>query len=346
MSKLIAKLSGSAAWGMTGIGPKPTLAPPNEGGSGGGDEGQNNEGNEGSDGSGDEGQQGQGDGNQEGKSESRTSRMGGLMSQRSKAGGDGQNQGQENNDGDDKSGTEADGRPKGLADKFWNSKEKTVNFDALNKAYTDLEKAHGDLKRQKGGGDVPKEAADYFKEGVTVPEDAVNFKGLGSDDPGVKAWAEVCQKRGIGKTLATELMSDMLVTMNAHVAAPIDPELEMKALGKGGPSMIDGLFTWVDGMEAAGDLSEDDIEVVETIMGTAKGARFLAKMRNLTGEKPIPVNAGEGVRGMSPDQWQEEMKQAVKEKNYKRQAELEAMGERINGTENAFSGRAGGYNIG
>lgn len=346
MSKLIARLSGSAAWGMTGIGPKPTLAPPDDNGSGGG----NNAGNEGQ--QGEEGQQngggngdgeGQGNGEQKGENQSRASRMGGLMSQRSKTGGEGEGNG--NDDGQQQQ-TEEDGRPKGLADKFWNAKDKTINVDALTKAYSDLEKAHGDLKRQKGGGEVPKDPAEYFKEGVTVPEDATNFKGLGADDPGVKAWAEVCQKRGIGKALATELMSDMLVTMNGHVAAPIDPEAEMKSLGKGGPAMIDGLFTWVDGMERAGDLSEDDIGVIESIMGTANGARFLAKMRNMTGEKPIPVTPGEGSRGMSAEQWNDEMKAAIKAKDYKKQQELEAIGERINGTDNAFSGRPGGYSIG
>lgn len=342
MSKLIAKLSGSAAWGMTGIGPKPTLAPPDEqGGGNGGESGQQQQSEEGK---GSEGEGQANGGGKEGEGESRAARMGGLMSQRSKAGGEGEGNGE--GEGDGKQQTEEDGRPKGLADKFWNAKDKTVNVDAITKAYADLEKAHGDLKRQKGGGEVPKDAAEYFKEGVTVPEEAVNFKGLGADDPGVKAWADVCQKRGIGKTLATELMSDMLVTMNGHVAAPIDPEIEMKALGKSGPAMIDGLYTWVDGMERAGDLAEDDIDVIESIMGTAKGARFLAKMRNMTGEKPIPVTPGEGSRGMSTEQWNDEMKAAIKAKDYKKQAELEALGERINGTDNAFSGRPGGYSIG
>ena len=342
MSKLIAKLSGSAAWGMTGIGPKPTLAPPDEqGGGNGGESGQQQQSEEGK---GSEGEGQANGGGKEGEGESRAARMGGLMSQRSKAGGEGEGNGE--GEGDGKQQTEEDGRPKGLADKFWNAKDKTVNVDAITKAYADLEKAHGDLKRQKGGGEVPKDAAEYFKEGVTVPDDAANFKGLGADDPGVKAWAEVCQKRGIGKTLATELMSDMLVTMNGHVAAPVDPEREMQALGKGGPAMIDGLFTWIDGMEQSGDLAEDDIDVIESIMGTAKGARFMAKIRNMTGEKPIPVNVGEGARGMSAQQWRDEMREAVKAKDYKKQAELEALGERINGTDNAFSGQPGGYNIG
>lgn len=346
MTETIKHLQGSVAWGMMGIGPKPTLAPPDDNGSGGsnaGNEGQQNEEGQQQGGANSEGE-GQGNGEQKGENQSRTQRMGGLMSQRSKAGGEGGGNGE--GEGEGQQQTEEDGRPKGLADKFWNAKDKTVNVDAITKAYADLEKAHGDLKRQKGGGEVPKDPAEYFKEGVAVPEEAVNFKGLGADDPGVKAWAEVCQKRGIGKALATELMSDMLVTMNGHVAAPIDPEAEMKSLGKGGPAMIDGLFTWVDGMEQAGDLSEDDIGVIESIMGTANGARFMAKMRNMTGEKPIPVNPGEGTRGMSAEQWNDEMKAAVKAKDYKRQAELEAMGERINGTENAFSGRPGGYSIG
>lgn len=311
--------------------------------SGGGDGDGNGAGNGGSDG-------GDGSGGDGAKPASgRAGRLGGLFSQRSQGGGDsGDSEGGTDGDGD-AGGTEADGRPKGLDAKFWDPDKKAVRFDALIKAQRDAEKALGELKRQKGpgGGEIPETPEGYFAEGVQVPDDADRFAGLTADDPGVKAWADVCKKRGIGKDLARDLMADMLVTMNEHAPVPVDPVQELKSLGKGGAAMVDGLFTWVDGMERAGDLSSDDIDVVEQIMQTAKGARFLAKMRNLTGEEPIPVNPGGTVRGMSYDQLEEAYKAAVKAKDYAEQARLDELRSQINpeGQAPGISGRQGGYNI-
>lgn len=218
-----------------------------------------------------------------------------------------------------------------IADKFLN-KDKTVNVEALSKAYTDLEKAHGELRRSKGpaGGEVPENAEDYFKAGVTVPDDATNFKGLGSDDPGVKSWAEVCKEEGLGKDIAGRLMSKMLVKMNDHAAPPIDEEEEFKALGKNAQATIDGVFLWVDSRTASGEFSEDDIAVIDGLSQTANGIRLLAKFRNMAGEKPIPVDPGGGVRGMSVEQLDEAYKDAVKKGDYKEQARLDELRNRIN----------------
>lgn len=334
MKEQLERLRGGIAWGMTGFGPKPTLAPPDETGNDGGEEGD--DGNEGGADPGSEGGDDKAGEQPKSKLEGK-----GLFAKRTQ-------QQQEQNDGEtnDADPPPADGRPKGLADKFWDAEKKSIRVDALIKAQTDAEKALGELKRQKGpgGGEVPETEDGYFPDGVTLPETVENLS-VTPDDPGLKAWAKICKKEGIGKDLATRLMTSMFVEMDQFAPAPIDPEQEMKALGKGGEQLVDGLFVWVEGMERAGDLAEDDIEVIEQIMTTAKGARFLAKMRNMSGEKPIPVAPGSGQRGMSQDQWNEEYKAAVKAKDYKRQAELEALGEHINGTEPGISGRTGGYSI-
>lgn len=351
MKERLGILGSSAAWAMTGIGPKPVMAPPNEGGSGGSGDDDGDNGNGAGDGDGSSNGDGGGDSGGDGKgdksSPGRAAKLGGLFSKRSdgagtKDGGDGGD-----GSGDDGAKTEPDGRPKGLAEKFWNAKDKSINVDALTRSYQDLEKAHGELKRSKGpgGGEVPESADGYFAE-LKVPVEADKFAGLTPDDPGLKSWAAVCKKYGVGKDLATNLMSDMLVSMNDHAPAPIDPDQEMKALGKTGPALVDGLFVWVDGLERGGQLSEDDIGVIENMMMTASGARTLAKFRNMSGEQSIPVTPGSGTRGMSQDQWHDEMKAAVKAKDYKRQSELEEMGNMINGTEQGMSGRQGGLNIG
>lgn len=324
MNVLLKRYSGSAsAFAMTGYGPKPTLAPPDDNGNAGAGDGDGDDDAGDDDGGDKSGAGGDGKGG-----DSRVAKAGGLFSKRGNGGTDDK----AGADDEDDKGTEADGRPKGLAEKFWDPKTKAIKADALAKSYADLEKAHGELKRNKGpgGGEVPETADGYFGEGIKVPEKAENFKGIGADDPGVKSWAEVCKARGIGKDLASGLLSDMLVAMNDHAPTPIDPDEEMKALGKGGPSLVDGLFVWVEGMEKAGDLSESDIDVIEGMMMTADGARLLAKFRAMSGEKPIPIDPGGGVRGMSLDALEEQYREAIKKGDLKEQQRLDELRDRIN----------------
>lgn len=343
MKQQIERLRGGVAFGMMGIGPKPVMSPPDEtGNDGGSDDGNDNAG-------GDNGGGNQNDGGDTGAGDkgagSRTARMGGLFGsrQQQQEGGDGSQDG----DGEPpKAG--ADGRPAGLAEKFWDPTKKEIRIDALIKAHTDTEKAFRDHKRAgQIGGEVPEDASGYFAEGIQVPEKADRFTSLAADDPGVKAFADVCKARGIGKDLAAGILSDMLVAMNEHQPVPVDREQEMKSLGNGGPALVDGLFTWCEGLEAAGQFSGDDLDVIERMAGTANGIRLLAKFRNMTGEQPIPVDPGGGVQGISLDQLDTQYKAAVKKGDYAEQERLDALRAKINpeGQAPGISGRQGGYSI-
>ena len=177
MKSKLDQLRGGIAWGMTGYGPKPTLAPPDEiGNDGGADDAGGDDAGGSNDATG-----GTGKASDDAGGETRVAKAGGLFSKRS----NGQQQAADDAGDDDDGGKEADGRPKGLADKFWNAKEGTINVDALIKAQRDGEKALGDLKRQKGpgGGEVPETADGYFSAGIPVPEEAANFKALHLDAP-------------------------------------------------------------------------------------------------------------------------------------------------------------------
>ena len=90
-------------------------------------------------------------------------------------------------------------------------------------------------------------------------------------------------------------------------------------------------------------LSEDDVEIAEGLANTAKGMRFLARMRAISGGDPIPVNIGDGTRGMTREQWNDAMKDAIKAKDYREQERLEELGKMINGEEASHGGRPGGF---
>jgi len=254
-------------------------------------------------------------------------------------------------EGDDKGaegdqGEADDGRPDGIPEKFWDAKEGAVKTDAMAKAYADLEKAHGQLKRDKQGTgkDVPESAEDYFKDGLDLGDDVKNLSVQGPDDPGLKAWGDVCHKYGIGKELATNLAKDMFGMMDQHAPAPIDPDAEFDKLGKGADALIDGVFVYYDGLQKSGQLSAEDADQVNELAKTANGIRFLANMRAMAGEEAIPMVASSGERGMTRDQWDTAFKAAVNSQDYAEQERLEKIGESIFGTGTARGGPAGGVN--
>lgn len=241
--------------------------------------------------------------------------------------------------------THDDGRPEGISDKFWDAEKKAVRTDALVKSYAELEAAHGKLKREKSvGGEVPEKAEDYFRDGLDLGDDVDRLTVDGPDDPGLKAWGKICHKYGIGKELAVNLARDMFGEMNEFAPAPIDPDQEYEALGKGADAIIDGVFTWVDGAERSGKLTDGDVEIINDLQRTAKGISFLASMRAMAGEDRIPIIPSTGKRGLTADQWHEEMKDAVKAKDFKRQAELDEMSVGIFGDAPSHGGRPGGVN--
>lgn len=252
--------------------------------------------------------------------------------------GDDDKKGEQQQQQEDKGG--ADGRPAGVPEKFWDAKTKTIKTDDLAKAYGALETAHGTLKRSKGlGDDVPADAADYFKDGLELDKEVDRLSIEGPDDPGLKAWGEVALKYGIGKAAAISIAKDMFKSMNGFAPAPLDPEQERAALGKNHVAITDGVFTWLEGLDRAGKLNDDDATTVLSLAKTANGIKFLAKMRAMSGERPIPIDLGPGAgdAGMSAEEHQSALIEAIKAKDYKEQARLEKLGETIFGTDAANS---------
>lgn len=347
MKNAIERLSRSSAIRMfsPGIGAQIVYAPPGEGGSGGeGGQNDDDKGGEGRQGGGDEGGDKGGHGGDNKGSGSDGGDKGGVgdsglfkfRSNKGDEGGDGGDKG--GGEGDDKGG--ADGRPAGVPEKFWDAEKKAIKTEDMAKAYSDLEKAHGKLKREKAvGGEVPEKAEDYFPDGLDLGDEVTNLKVEGPDDPGLKAWSNVCKERGIGKDLAADLAKDMFRAMNEFAPTPIDPEEERKSLGDNAQGVIDGVFGWLENEEKAGRLSEDDMRIAMALSHTANGMRFMAKMRSMSGQPAIPYTPGQGESGMSREEWHAEMRAAVQAKDYKRQEQLEAMN--MFGDEAATSGPTG-----
>lgn len=326
--------SGSIAFLASGIGPKIMFAPPGDGDGGAGDGKGDGDGN-GDDDDGKPDDKGDGDGDGKGDDDGNKSALAGklkgtLLGTRKPKEGEADPNAPPPQPG-------KDGRPAHVPEKFWDPKTKTVKHDDMAKAYLAIEKAHGELKRSKGiGADVPDDEAGYFGDEGLKLEDAKNFgEEVPADDPGLKTWAKVAKKWGVGKDAAIGMAKDMFKGMNEHAPAPIDIEAEREALGAGGDELVDGVFLWLEGQEQAGKFGAEDIDVAVDLANTAAGIRFLAKMRAMSGEAPIPLGLPQGHKGMSADEWHAEMRDAVRAKDYKRQAELDAISGSIFGTEAA-----------
>lgn len=226
---------------------------------------------------------------------------------------------------DDK--TPAGDRPKWLPEKF-------KSPEALATAYETLETKLRNSGKINPDDLVPEEGTveAYFGEGVQLDE-AVDRIGLAPDDPGLKVAADVFKRYGIGKQTATAIVKDMFKGMNEHAPTPLDPEQEMKALGPNGAAAIDGTILWLEKLDREGKLSDDDADFAIDLMGTARGVKFLNKMRGMSGERSIPMGAHiPSAGGMSPDEWHVAYKAAVSTKNYKEQERLDKISGGVFGT--------------
>lgn len=222
-----------------------------------------------------------------------------------------------------------DGRPENVPVKFWDAEKKEVRLDSVLKAYNALEAKQ---TRKEGDGEgAPEKPEDYFPADFSLDPE-VDRIGLEADDPGLKAASKVFHKYGISKTAAMGIVKDMFKEMNQHAPVPIDPAQEFKSLGANAQAIVDANIVWLEGLERDGKLGDADADIAINLMQTAAGARFLNKMRGLSGQLPIPVSHGAPSASMSPEEWHSEMQQAVKDKDYKRQEELDGLSARVFGS--------------
>jgi len=237
--------------------------------------------------------------------------------------GDGDNQ------GNDDAGDEGDDDPKVPA-KFLDEDGKP-KLAELAKAYSDLEAQHGKLRREKKvvDEDLPDDADGYFSEGLKLEGDEYDrMSDLPVDDPGLKAWANVCHENGIGPEKAAQIAKQYLATVNPNLPMPVDRDAEMQSLGKNGPAIIDGVYVWLDGEARKGTFSERSAELIAGLSGTADGIRLLAEMRKMAGEEPIPLIPSDG-NAMNLDQWNAAYSKAINDGNYPEQQRLEKLKDKM-----------------
>lgn len=203
-------------------------------------------------------------------------------------------------DGDAKPALGADGkpaRPDWLPEPFWDAAGNKPNVEGLAKSWNDMRTkiARGEHK--------PPETAD----GYTLPKiEGIPETVGGKDDP---LWGSIrAAAHEVGVTqqqlekIAAPYLTHLAATMKEQGLKPAGTPEEEKAaiqaelkvelgkLGRDGAAVVRDVRDWMKGMEARGLLTPEEHTALKQV-GSASGVRALAKLRELAGERPIPVNA-------------------------------------------------------
>ena len=181
-------------------------------------------------------------------------------------------------------------RPEWLPEQFWDA-QKGAQWEKLAQS-------HQDLRRQLGKGDHKPPAS---AEAYALPKPAEGQKtfDVPADDPALSAFRAAAHKMGLSQGQFEGLVGPVLSVL-AEVAgetAADTPEArqaafqaEIQKLGKAGASQIKAIKTWGEGLREKGVFSPAEWDEFRLAAGTADGVRMLSKLREMSGERAIPID--------------------------------------------------------
>jgi hypothetical protein len=233
---------------------------------------------------------------------------------------------------------DADGkgvRPEWIPEQFWDAERGEART-------ADMAKSWADLRRMVSRGDhKPPEKPEAYQvpkvEGL--PVDLIGHK----DDAVWAAVTKAAHQAGVTQkqldAIAQPLLARVAETMQAEdpaaaeAAAKEAARAELAKLGPNGAQVVRDTGAWLNGLAGRGILTKAELQDLRGI-STAAGIRALAKLRELSGDKPIPTEAFDPGE-MTPADAQKMMQQgmakgdqAMVERARKRLAQLEAQGMR------------------
>jgi hypothetical protein len=186
-------------------------------------------------------------------------------------------------------------RPDWVQEPFWDPAKGEVRVESLAKAYTDMR-----ARVARGEGKVPEAPEAYALPAVEgVAPDLVP-----DTDP---VWTEVRKAAHAAHVTEAQLHAVVkpylaaVAKMAPAKPAPADEaaaqaarEAELRAeigkLGPNGVQMVRDIGGRIAGMQARGAITAEEARALKAI-GTADGVRALAKLFQLNGEQPIPIDA-------------------------------------------------------
>ena len=176
-------------------------------------------------------------------------------------------------EGEDIEGVEYE-RPDDFPTKFWDEKE-GPDIENLVKSYNNLEK-----KLSEGR---PKAPDEY---------DITALEGLDAEDPLLKDYTSWAKENGVSQDAFLDLAKKFVdMGYQSEQEVKFDMEKEKALLGENANEIIESNIRWGKGLISKGIFTQEDYNELEVLGGTANGTRVIQKLRQMQGEKDIPVVA-------------------------------------------------------
>lgn len=188
-------------------------------------------------------------------------------------------------------------RPEAVPEQFWDPDKGEIRADSLLKSWRDLRTKVS----QRGGGEAPPEKPDAYAppkvEGL--PE---GFIG-GEKDTLWPTIQQAAHKAGISQKQLDALAGPFLASVAEQLKAQAPPDAEaqqqaeyeaaqaeLQKLGPNARAYVADIGGWLKGMTTRGMFTAEEAAALRQV-STAAGMRALGKLRELTGEQPIPTDA-------------------------------------------------------
>lgn len=227
-------------------------------------------------------------------------------------------------------------KPDWISDQFWDAQAGQVKV-------AELAKSQRDLRAQISRGDhKPPETPDKY---VPPKLDGLPADFIGGKDDAL--WPEVAKAAhaaGITQKQLEALAAPMLAQAAqrmqaedpaaAEAAAREAATAELAKLGPNASQVVKDVAAWLNGLAGRGTITREELASLRSV-STAAGIRALSKLRELSGDQPIPTDALDGgdmtvadaQRLMTDGYAKNDMSLVKKGRDYL--ARLEAQGVRI-----------------
>lgn len=201
-------------------------------------------------------------------------------------------------------------KPEDLPDELWDEENGTIKTNELYNSWKKAEDRVKGLRTKlaRGEGNPPKSVEEYKLE-FSDEDNEVLSSVITEGDPLLEKLKEVCFNNKISNIGYQSIVKDMGLFLSEkasdvaegkHLTEEQREELtrqEYKKIGDNAPAVIRAVTEWGRGLNAQGVLSEDDIKTLTKFGATGDGVRVLNIIRQLTGDKEIPMQAqvGDGL---------------------------------------------------
>ncbi len=181
-------------------------------------------------------------------------------------------------------------RPEGLPDHLAGAN----NQETIDKLYGAYAGARETISK---AGEVPAKPEEYTLDLADDIKAKLLKPGEDGVDPMLSKFQHIAHEFGVSKKAFNGMIGKLYETFAEQMAeqeknAPPPLDFDYKDMGgadKAKPT-VDAVTAWANGLKASGKLDDGDLQEIQLLSLHTPGLRVLSKLREMTGEKPIPAN--------------------------------------------------------